>query len=63
VIVSDTVSTPGSRSEHTRLLLGQNSALADKTSTNFPAAFSDPAAVDDWSARAVAIGDLDTAGG
>jgi IPT/TIG domain-containing protein len=63
VIVSDTSSSPGSRTEHTRLFLGQNNALVDKTSTNFPASFSDSFGVDDWSARAVAIGDLDTSSG
>ena len=63
VIVSDTSSSPGTRTQHTRLFLGQNGALADKTSTNFPAAFSDSFGVDDWSARAVAIGDLDTSSG
>jgi hypothetical protein len=62
VIVSDG-SSPGTRTVRTRLFIGNSTQLVDQTSSNFPAAGSDPQGVDDYHADAVAIGDLDTSSG
>ena len=54
----------GTRTELTRIFFGNSSgALADRTSTNFPATGSDTSGADNWNASAVAIGDVDRSNG
>jgi VCBS repeat protein/IPT/TIG domain-containing protein/FG-GAP repeat protein len=54
----------GTRPEMTRVFFGDASGhLADVTPTNFPTAGSDTSGTDTWSASAVALGDIDGAGG
>ncbi len=58
VVLVSQGSSPGTRGERLRLLVGGSGALADATATGIPAAGSD-----DWRGSALALGDVDATNG
>ncbi len=63
LVIVSAGSAPGTRTQRLRVLFGGSTgALSDVTATSVPATGSDSSGLDDWSGRALALGDVDDDG-